>query len=287
MGWYPPPLRDMAFDLVFEDGETRTLVTSCAPLYEPEARVRGTVGFFLDITGRKQMERELREADRHKNEFLATLGHELRNPLAPIQDGIEAPRREAEVPARLRETVALIAQQTAQASYLVDKLLDVARASRGMIRVKREPMDLCRVLRETVDAMRPHIDERGRELHVEFPEQPITVNGDEVRLAQVITNLVSNAVKYTPSGGRIRISLEREDGEVVIRVRDTGIGMSAKLISRVFEPFTTGIPAMSGAGAGLGMGLYLTRRLVELHGGRLEASSESEGGAVSSQCSFP
>jgi two-component system CheB/CheR fusion protein len=270
-------IRDMEFDLVFEDGETRTLVTSCAPLYDPEGQVRGSVGFFLDITGRKQVEEELREADRHKNEFLAALGHELRNPLAAIQYSIEALRREAEVPERLRETVALIARQTTQASYLVDELLDVARASRGLIRVKREPVDLWRVLRDTLDAMRPHIDERGRELHVELPEQPITVNGDEVRLAQVITNLVSNAVKYTPSGGRIQVSLERKDGEAAIRVHDTGIGMSAELISRVFEPFTTGIPARSGAGAGLGMGLYLTRRLVQLHGGRVDASSEGEG----------
>jgi PAS domain S-box-containing protein len=228
---------------------------------------------FSDITERIEAENALRLADRRKDEFLATLAHELRNPLAPLRNGLEIARRATRGDEKVQPTIAMMDRQLRHLVRLVDDLLDVGRISSGKLELRREPLTLGKVLADSVEASRVEVEQRRHELVMLGDASHLAVLGDSHRLKQVFTNLLSNACKYTEPQGRIRIEVSRQGGEAVVRVIDSGIGIPAADVPRVFELFSqvrSHQPLHSG---GLGIGLSLVRSLVHLHGGSVEASS--------------
>jgi PAS domain S-box-containing protein len=221
--------------------------------------------------------RELREADRRKDEFLATLAHELRNPLATVRNALyvlQLPGADAASAARARE---MMGRQVEQLVRLVDDLLDVSRVMHGRVALRRERVDLATVLTRAVETARSAIDAAGHELTVALPAEPVWVDADVVRLTQVVGNLLHNAAKYTERGGRIALGAGREGDEAVIRVRDTGIGIRPDMLSRIFDLFVQTDRAADRSQGGLGIGLTLVRRLVEMHGGSVRAHSDGPG----------
>ena len=239
---------------------------------------------FSDITARKRSEDELRrlaaelsEADRRKNEFLATLAHELRNPLAPLRNGLQMMRLAADNPVAVAKAQDMMERQLGHMVHLVNDLLDVARISSGKLDLRMEHVPLKTVVASAVETSLPLIEKGRHELHVDLPDEPLVLNADPTRLAQVVSNLLNNAAKYTPAGGRIALAAHREGGEVVVRISDNGIGIAPESLSLVFEMFTQASGSAYRVQGGLGIGLSLVRRLVELHGGTVSASSEGEG----------
>jgi signal transduction histidine kinase/ActR/RegA family two-component response regulator len=230
---------------------------------------------------------ELREEHRRKDEFLAMLGHELRNPLAPIVTSIQLLRMkkpEQPLPAGL---VDIMARQTAQLARLVDDLLDVSRVSRGQIELKRQPVLLADVLRDALEESRGLFVDGGHEVIVSGLDEGLTVNGDRARLTQVFGNLLTNAAKYTDRGGRVTVSISGDSQNAIVRVQDNGIGMSSVTLPRIFDLFAQAPVALARAQGGLGIGLTLVRTLVELHGGRVTAASEGLGRGSTFSVSLP
>ena len=244
------------------------------PICDASGTVREWVGTCLDVHGRKEAEEALRAAARRKDEFLATLAHELRNPMAPIANTLEILHAEGVDPAAARELVAMARRQLQHLVRLVDDLMEVSRITRGAIELRREPMLLGMAVQSAVEIAQPLIRERGHRLGVSLPEQQLLVHGDRTRLTQIIANLLNNAAKYTPSGGRIEVAVEREARWAVLRVKDSGAGIPAPMLSRIFEMFTQVDRTLERSQGGLGIGLSLVRRLVELHGGTVEARSD-------------
>jgi signal transduction histidine kinase len=229
-----------------------------------------------EVEERRRAEEALIEADRRKDEFLAILGHELRNPLAPIRNAIELlQRRDTDDPtvARMRE---VIDRQVRHLTRLVDDLLEISRITRGKISLKNEPLDLGSLVRRAVEANEPAHADRKLDITVRVPPEPVSVNGDAVRLTQVVGNLVSNAVKYTPDGGRIEVSVTSAGSVATVSVRDTGIGIAREHLVHVFELFGQVRNPRPHGHDGLGIGLALAERLVELHDGGIEALSDGE-----------
>jgi PAS domain S-box-containing protein len=253
-------------------------------VYGADGRPTMLYGLGIDIDARKHVEEELRrlneelsEAHRRKDEFLATLAHELRNPLAPITNAIEILRLKDPADAETRWTRDVIDRQVRQMTRLVDDLLDVARITRGKIHLRRERITLAAIVHSAIEAARPFIAASGHELALTLPPEPIWVDADATRLTQVLLNLLNNAAKYTPRGGRIEIEAAARDGEAVIVVRDSGIGIPAEHLLGIFEMFSQVVPAIDRSQGGLGIGLALARGLVALHGGSIEARSGGEG----------
>ncbi len=242
-------------------------------------------GVMVDVTAQKKAEtrlqrqtEQLRAADRHRNEFLAMLGHELRNPLAPIQSAVDWLRIQQDTqPGSLATGIETIGRQVDHMSRLVDDLLDVSRITRGKIELRRCRVELRDTLARAIETVTPLLDAKAHHLITTMPEQPLHLDGDPVRLAQVIGNLLHNASKYTPRGGRIEVALERDGSEALIRVRDNGVGISQEMLGRVFELFTQASVSPDVTPGGLGVGLSLVRTLVEMHGGRVRAHSEGAG----------
>jgi signal transduction histidine kinase/DNA-binding response OmpR family regulator len=225
---------------------------------------------FLDNA---RLHRDIQDANRRKNEFLSMLAHELRNPLAPIRNATEILRRQGPHEATLDWAREVIDRNVHQLSRLVDDLLDVSRITRGKIRLQREPVEMAAVVAQAVEISQPLIHGRKHQLAVALPPEPVWVNGDSTRLAQVLANLLNNAAKYTDEGGRIWLTLERAGGEVVVRVRDTGVGIPPEMLGSVFDLFTQVDRSLDRSQGGLGIGLTLVRRLVEMHGGSVAAYS--------------
>ncbi len=221
--------------------------------------------------------REVQEADRRKNDFLSMLAHELRNPLAPIRNGVHILRAIRDVDPQVREVRDMMDRQVQHMVRLVDDLLDLSRITRGKIRLQTEPVELADVLARAVETCRPLIDQRRHRLAVAPPPGPLRVDGDAVRLAQVVGNLLNNAAKYTEEGGQIWLSAAREGDEAVVRVRDSGMGIPAEMIGSVFDLFTQVDRSLDRSQGGLGIGLTLVRQLVEMHGGQVEAHSDGPG----------
>jgi len=222
----------------------------------------------------RESEEALRSADRRKDEFLAMLAHELRNPLAPIRTAVQL-MRFRELPDEQRERARdVIERQVDQLVRLIDDLMDVSRITRGTIALQRESLDLTAVIARAVETTRPLIDARQQELAVELPRRGLKVEGDAARLAQVLGNVLNNAAKYTPEGGRIRLRLHSEEGDAVITVSDNGIGIPQEMLAKVFDLFTQVNRALDRAHGGLGIGLALVRRIVEMHGGEVSAVSD-------------
>jgi signal transduction histidine kinase len=226
---------------------------------------------------RLRLIRELREEDRKKDDFLATLAHELRNPLAPIRNAAAFLRMKGSGDPDLQNARDIIARQVAHMTRLVDDLLDVSRITRGKIVLRRERLDLAVPLASAVESSRPVVEAGGHELVVEPPAGPLAVSGDAARLAQVFGNLLTNAAKYTDRGGRITLAARRDGGDAVVTVTDTGIGIAPEHLPGLFDMFSQVAPALERSQGGLGIGLALVRSLVELHGGRVEARSDGPG----------
>jgi PAS domain S-box-containing protein len=250
-------------------------------VYQPVRDAEGTiVGIFAqghDVSEQVQAVQALQEADRRKDEFLATLAHELRNPLAPIRQAAslaKAPQVDAQ-----RRTWALevIERQSRQMALLLDDLLDVSRISRGHLELRLQPVALGDVVAAALETARPLFDRKRHTLDVALPAAAVTLSADPLRLAQILSNLLSNAAKYTNEGGRIELGATASRGEVAIRVRDNGIGLSPESQAHIFEMFSQVAPALDRAEGGLGIGLALSRGLVTLHGGRIEVHSEGVG----------
>jgi signal transduction histidine kinase len=214
----------------------------------------------------------LREEGRRKDEFLATLAHELRNPLAPIRNAV-AVLKLGPPPAEGARFLGMIERQLGQMAHLVDDLLDVSRVSRGKVTLRAERLDLRSGVGEAVETSRPAVDLHRHELTVALPDAPVWVAGDRTRLVQVLTNLVTNAAKYTADGGRIELTLVREGEQAVVRVADSGVGIPADMLPKVFDLFTQVDRNFDRAQGGLGIGLALVKKLVELHGGAVSAES--------------
>jgi signal transduction histidine kinase/CheY-like chemotaxis protein len=230
---------------------------------------------LLAETGRRA--EALRDADRRKDEFLATLAHELRNPLAPLRNALEILRLAEANPAMTQKARDMMQRQLNQMVRLVDDLLDVSRITTGKLAIHKGAIDLQAVVHDAVETVRPFIELRGHRFEVSVPSDPVVVEGDRTRLAQVIGNLLNNAAKYTDHGGHISLTLEREGEAAVIRVRDSGIGLEAKSLSSIFDMFVQVDRSLERTQAGLGVGLTLAKRLVFLHGGTLTAHSEGKG----------
>jgi two-component system, chemotaxis family, CheB/CheR fusion protein len=231
---------------------------------------------IADVTARTERAEQLAQEIKRKDEFLATLAHELRNPLAPIANAMQLLRRgagNASTPA-LHD---MIDRQAKRLTRLVDELLDIARINRGLIELKREPLNLATIIEQTADAMRSQVESRQQELSITLPDTPVRVNGDPVRLEQIISNLLDNASKYNAVGGRIELTLTETRGQAIISVTDTGIGLAPDALETIFDLFTQMAHAPENSAGGLGIGLTLVRRVIELHGGRVTARSGGLG----------
>jgi PAS domain S-box-containing protein len=233
-------------------------------------------GISFDITERKAMEQALREQDRLKDEFLAMLAHELRNPMAPIRNAVELVQLLKPADERVRRAIGIVDRQVQQLSRMVDDLLDVSRITRGRIELDRMPVDLSAVVSAAVEAAEPLIRQRGHELSVRSG-LPMVVIGDAARLQQCLVNLLANAAKYTDPGGRIEVELAHEGAGAVIRVADNGAGIARDLLPHVFELFVQSDRTLDRSLGGLGIGLSVVKRLVEMHGGAVAAHSDGVG----------
>jgi signal transduction histidine kinase/ActR/RegA family two-component response regulator len=221
----------------------------------------------------RQRTQELTQADRRKDEFLAMLAHELRNPLAAARNAVQVMRMLAREDANLRWAGEVVERQVQHLGRLVDDLLDVSRFTSGKVTLRKEPTDLAAVVARAVETARPAVEGRRQKLSVTLPPERLRVDGDPVRLAQVVGNLLNNAAKYTPEGGRIWLTAGREGGEAVLRVRDTGVGIAPEMLPRVFDLFAQADGSLARSEGGLGIGLTLVKSLLEMHGGRVEAHS--------------
>ena len=246
------------------------------PEFGPEGTVEYVISVTHDVTDHKRYEEALRDQDRRKDEFLATLAHELRNPLAPIRNGLQILRLapDGEDALEIRE---MMERQLAHMVRLIDDLLDVSRISRGKFELKRELVQVQDVLDHAIETSQPLIEAGRHELIIQPPDEPVWLDGDLTRLAQVVSNLLNNSAKYTPNGGRITLSAGFEGDNAIIRVTDNGSGISAEMLTQVFEMFTQVDRTLDRAQGGLGIGLSLVRRLVEMHGGTIAADSPGLG----------
>ena len=259
------------------DGAYYAILGRAVPVRDGRGVIVSWAGINLDIGRLKRVETELRQNDQRKNEFLATLAHELRNPLAPLRNGLEVLKlagHNAPTSERARE---MMERQMLQLVRLVDDLLDVSRVSRGKVELRRERIELAAVLRNAIETSQPLIAERRHQFVARIPAEKIVVDADMTRLSQVFWNLLNNAAKYTPNGGRIELEVRLLDGAVAVSVRDNGYGIPPAMQTRIFEIFTQVDRELEKSQGGLGIGLSIAKRLVEMHGGLIEVKSAGPG----------
>ena len=265
------------YRILHPDGSIRWVWDRGYPIKDESGRVVRLAGIAEDITERKRAEEALRDADRRKDEFLAMLGHELRNPLAPIRSSLEMMRHSIQNGGAWEQDYEVVDGQVQHLTRLVDDLLDVSRINHGKIELRKEEVELSPLLERVVKTILPQIEKKRLELKVSLPAEPIRVEADPTRLEQILWNLLSNAAKYTKPGGRIALIAEPQGPEVVLRVRDTGSGISPEMLPRVFDLFVQGERRDDQSRDGLGIGLSLVRTLVQMHGGHVTARSEGVG----------
>ena len=273
--------------LVTLPGEVRYYDLDMEPRHDPAGQLIGVGGAALDVTALKRVEQALREADRRKDEFLATMAHELRNPLAPVRTAVQVLKAKGPADPDLIWAREVIDRQVGQMARLLDDLLDVARITRNKLELRKERVDLATIVASAVETSRPHITAGGHELSLHLPPQPLYLDADPVRLAQVLANLLNNAAKYTERGGHIWLTATVADAteqtpaatspQVVVRVRDNGIGIAAPMLPQLFRMFAQATPALERAQGGLGIGLALVKGLVEMHGGTVDVRSDGPG----------
>jgi two-component system, chemotaxis family, CheB/CheR fusion protein len=272
---------------VVRDDRPVHYVMRILPYREPDSTVSGVLVTFVDITSIVQAETALVEADARKDVFLATLSHELRNPLAPIRIAAQLLQSPKLGPNELKHAQAIISRQVIHLSSLLDDLLDVSRITRGSFLLKKKYVDLQDLIDEAVESVQSMVDAKQHTLRREGPATPIRLEVDPVRITQVITNLLTNAAKYTPKGGVIHVGTRFDGPHLVIFVRDTGVGLSAEAITKVFDMFTRVDSEIGRSEGGLGIGLALAKGLVQLHGGRLQARSDGRGKGSEFMISLP
>ncbi len=259
------------------DGSVRWALDAARPRFDANGEYLGHVGSVIDITERKAIERQLREQERRKDEFLATLAHELRNPLAPLRTGLELLEQLPADDGAVVTTRAIMARQLGHLVHLVDDLLDVSRMEHGQLTLRPERVTLQTVVEHALEASRPVLASAGHTLIVRVPPAPIELEADLTRLVQVVSNLLHNAAKYTPHGGRVEVTAQVEGGAAVVRVTDDGIGMDDDVLPTIFDLFTQGHRTLQRAQGGLGLGLSLSRQLMAMHHGTLDATSPGPG----------
>jgi signal transduction histidine kinase/ActR/RegA family two-component response regulator len=282
-------VRDTEISIERPDGSLVSVIVNIRSLKNERAEVTGVINCFYDITERRLLENslvaraaDLARADRSKDEFLAMLAHELRNPLAPLRNAAEI-LRATNATADMREQAhQILARQIENMSRMIDDLLDVSRITEGKIELRRQVVSLEAILNAVTNLVRPAIENRGQELNVVLPPQPVYLNVDATRIEQVLGNLLVNASKFSESGSRISVRTERSDtpgkeSEILVRVRDHGIGIAPDLLPRIFDLFVQAAHASDRANGGLGIGLTLAQRLVKTHGGMIEARSKGLG----------
>jgi PAS domain S-box-containing protein len=267
-----------------DEADERLLDFIFEPVLDDVGRVTGIFCEGFDVTEARRAEQalreseaRLREADRRKDAFLATLAHELRNPLAPIRQAALIAKSPKATGAQLAWCRDVIERQASHMALLLDDLLDVSRITHGQLVLRRHPVELASIVDAAVETARPLIDARGQELHIDPPVRGLRIEADALRLSQVVSNLLTNAAKYTDPGGRIELAARAEEGHVVICVRDSGMGIEAEMLPRLFEIFSQAKGALERAEGGLGIGLALVKGIVQLHGGSVEARSEGLG----------
>jgi PAS domain S-box-containing protein len=264
-------------EVIRRAGSERWFLSVKFPMIGNAGEPEGVCGVAIDITDRKLAEQALRQADQRKDEFLATLAHELRNPLAPISNSLHILRMAQDIDPAIQRVHEIMERQTNYLVRLVEDLLDVSRIAQNKIELRTELVDLAAVVRSAVETSRPLVEAGGHQLAISLPPEAITLEADPVRLAQVLTNLLNNAAKYTPQGGQIWLTGGQDDAGAFLCVRDNGVGIAPEMLPRVFEKFAQlGAPQTRPHG-GLGIGLALAKSLVELHGGRLEGHSDGIG----------
>lgn len=275
--WDSGEVWEDTFPLRGKDGEYRWFLSRALPVHDASGRIVRWFGTNTDITERRRAEEALREADRRKDEFIALLAHELRNPLAPLRHGLEIQRLAGSDVAALEQARTMMERQVNHMVRLVDDLLDVSRISSGKLVLRRSRIDVRDAVRNALEAVEPTMRESRHDVRVCLPAEPLCVEADSVRLTQVFSNLLNNAARYTPAHGCISVSAAREGDVVVVSVSDNGIGISPEMLQQVFDPFTQIRPAGESAQGGLGLGLPLARSLVSMHGGSIAATSEGLG----------
>jgi PAS domain S-box-containing protein len=263
------------------DGVYRWIESSAVPLFdqqaEPSASFRGLIGVSMDSSDLVSAEQALREADQRKDEFLATLAHELRNPLAPIRNAVHVLRSRDGTDTDARKLQDIIDRQIGQMARMVDDLLDVSRISRGKLELRKERVTLQEIIQGAVETSRPLIDQNQHQLEVVLPEKSLILDADLTRLSQIFANLLNNAAKFTETPGRIRLTAEERGAEVIVTITDTGVGIAADQMANLFVLFAQGEGEPRRPGGGLGIGLSLVKQLVELHHGRVTAKSGGPG----------
>jgi len=263
------------FPLRARDGSYRWFLSRAVPIRDESGNVLRWFGTSTDVTAEREAADALREMDRRKDEFLAILAHELRNPLAPLHNALEILQRFDAASGEAVWARELIVRQVANMTRLVDDLMDVSRVTRGTIELRRERISAQTIVERAIETSRPLIERSGLSLNVELPDEPLVLDCDLARLTQAVANLLNNAARYTPRGGHVRVHVARRDAAAIIAVEDDGAGIPADLLQRIFDMFAQG-PQSRGQG-GLGIGLTLARTLVQMHGGRIEAASAGEG----------
>jgi PAS domain S-box-containing protein len=263
--------------LEHEDGILHHSIVSKFPVSGPNGGAVLIGGMAVDITDRLRAEEALKDADRRKDEFLAMLAHELRNPLAPIRSAVQILATPEAGASQVAEARQIVARQVHHMGRLVDDLLDVSRIMRGKIELRKEPVELAKVLARGIETAQPMIDARGQELVVTLPPEPLLLDADLTRLAQAFANLLHNAAKFSERAGCIWLHVQRREAEIEVRVRDEGAGIRADLLPHVFDLFVQGDRSLERTQGGLGIGLTVVRQLIELHGGTITAQSEGPG----------
>jgi len=258
-------------------GGERPVDDSASPILDADGRLVGAVLVFRDITERKRGEDALRDADRRKDEFLAVLAHELRNPLAPLRNALQIVRLSAHKPEAVEQVFGMMERQVHQMVRLIDDLLDVSRITRNKLELRREPVDLAQVIEAALEMSSPTVARYGHRVEAELEPGLPLVDGDRARLVQIMDNLLTNAAKYSVAGGVIGIRANMRADGLHIAVRDNGIGIPPDMLEKIFDMFTQVDRTLERTRGGLGIGLTLVRRLVELHGGTIVARSEGQG----------
>jgi PAS domain S-box-containing protein len=259
------------------DGTRRWFEPFPTPLFDSEGRLVGGINMLLDTTERRRTEAALRDADRRKDEFLAVLAHELRNPLAPIRNALHILRRSAADRATVDQVRDVMERQVEHIARLVDDLVEVSRITRGKLELRKERVELAEIIRTAVETSQPLIDAARHQLDIRLPDEPLVLDVDPVRIAQILVNLLNNAAKYTEEGGQIRLAVRREGAAVSISVRDNGVGIAPDMLAKVFELFRQAGDSLGRDQGGLGIGLTLAKQLVELHDGTIHAYSAGLG----------
>jgi PAS domain S-box-containing protein len=260
-----------------KDGSVFNVSIAVSPIEDSRGRIIGASKITRDITQGKLTEAALRETDRRKDEFLATLAHELRNPLAPIRQAALISESESATDAQRRWSHNVISRQVHHMSLLLDDLLDISRITRGTLELRLEDTELADILEAAVETARPVIDAKGHKFKIEAPEESVQFMADPLRLAQILSNLLTNAAKYTDPGGEIQLRVACDTQSIVFAVKDSGIGIPVEALKNIFEMFSQVKSTRDRSEGGLGIGLSLTRGLVDLHGGRIEARSAGAG----------